>query len=93
MKKTIKNKDYDLPTLAQIGDYRYAAEVFCKCEENNEFDDYVKTVKNWIFDGIYCGSYGELICFTCPICGDKFCFHCRNYSNWENWGFFEKYIK
>lgn len=91
MKVKIYNENYNLPTITPCGDYRYAKNVFCQCETEYQYKTYVNTVKQWIFDGIYVSNIGELICFTCPICGDKFMFHVRDYETWGNYGFFDNY--
>lgn len=90
MKVQIYNKNYDLPTLAQCN-HRYSKDVYCLCDTRWAYDSYVKTVKNWSFDGIYDSKWGQLICFTCPVCGDKFMFHARDFKSWEPFGFFDKY--
>ena len=90
MKVQIYNKTYDLPTVSQCN-HRYAREVYCLCDTQYRYETYVKTVKDWQFDGIYDSKWGQLICFTCPVCGDKFMFHARDYQSWEPFGFFDKY--
>ena len=86
----IYNKKFSLPTLPQPNGHRYAKNVFCQCGTEYVYETYVKTVKNWQFDGIYNSHIGDLICFTCPECGDRFMFHC-NFETWFNFGFFDKF--
>lgn len=90
MKVKIYNNEYNLPTISQCN-HRYAKDVFCQCETQYKYETYVNTVKGWVFDGIYDSNIGMLICFTCPVCGDKFMFHVNDYTSWCNLGVFDKY--
>lgn len=91
MRIKIRNKEYDLPELPRATEYRYAEEEFCQCGvEGADADFYANTLKGWQFDGIHRSSRGDLICFTCPTCGDKFSFPCY-YASWKLFGFFDKY--
>ena len=67
MKYTINSTEYNIPSIPMIeGNYRYAKEVTCNCGGDERF---YESVNHWTCDGIYDGSIGQLICFTCNRCG------------------------
>lgn len=90
MKYNINSTEYNIPSIPMIeGNYRYAKEVTCNCGGDERF---YESVNHWTCDGIYDGSIGQLICFTCNRCGDKFCFHVRDLEAWANLGVFDKFV-
>jgi len=65
--KTAKGTSYNLPYLAQYGDYRYSPECTCNCHRGTKDDSIV---------GFSHDFNGQLIILHhCPVCGDKWWFH------------------
>lgn len=81
------NKKYAVPSIPQIGDYRYSAEINCRCDN----PDALENMNNWHVDGIY-ETTQTYVCWTCRRCGDRFYFHLAGMGNdLAKWGMFDEY--
>lgn len=89
MQIDLNGKTYSIPSVPQADDYRYAGELSCECSTNESFYD---ALQHWECDGIYDGTAGQMICFTCKKCGDRFKFHVRDFEAYANLGAFDKFV-
>ena len=83
------NREFNIPSLPQAGDYRYSKELDCSCRENEGF---LERLSHWQFDGFYDSPVGLMVCFTCSKCNDRFRYHLRdNIDDYAALGVFDKY--
>lgn len=95
MKIEIENEYYNIPSIPQLGEYRYAKDCSCECHafDMNSYEGYIQGLKDWHIDGLYDSNIGLLICFTCNRCGEKFCFHIReNLKYYKLFGLLDEYV-
>lgn len=89
MKITADNRQFDIPSIPQAGDYRYAKDLDCSCPG---YEGFMERMDHWHFDGFYDSPVGLMVCFTCNKCGDKFRYHLRDgIDDYAALGVFDEY--
>lgn len=88
MRYYCNHTEYQIPSIPQLGDYRHSKELSCGCSEDKDF---VETLSHLECDGIHDCESGSLACFTCKRCGEKVCFHVRDFEAFASLGVFDKF--
>ena len=85
-----EGKTYKIPSIPQIANYNHALDLTCGCKTY----DWEDNLKKWNCDGVYDGTGGLQICFTCKRCGERFSYHVRdNMENYAELGLFDEYLE